>query len=62
MDFIPNILFAIALVLGIGFFAKNVKKLIRNIKLGKDVDVSNNAWPKKEVKDEFEEFKESSQD
>lgn len=42
MDFIPNILFAIALVVGIGFFSKNVKKLIRNIKLGKDVDVSDN--------------------
>jgi len=42
MDFIPNILFAIALVIGIGFFVRNVKKLIRNIKLGKDVDVSNN--------------------
>ena len=42
MQFIPNILFAIALILGIGFFAKNVKKLIRNIKLGQDVDVSDN--------------------
>lgn len=42
MQFIPNILFAIALILGIGFFAKNVKKLIRNIKLGQDVDVRNN--------------------
>lgn len=42
MQFIPNILFALALILGIGFFAKNVKKLIRNIKLGQDVDVSDN--------------------
>ncbi len=42
MDYLPNILFAIALVLGIGFFAKNVRKLIRNIKLGQDVDVSDN--------------------
>ncbi|WP_338733984.1 (Fe-S)-binding protein [Mangrovimonas cancribranchiae] len=41
MEYLPNILFAIALIAGIGYFAKNVKKLIRNIKLGKDVDVSN---------------------
>tara|TARA_R110002073_G_scaffold15953_2_gene62078 strand:- start:7132 stop:8445 length:1314 start_codon:yes stop_codon:yes gene_type:complete len=42
MDYIPNILFAIVLVAGFGFFAMNVKKLIRNIKLGKDVDRSDN--------------------
>lgn len=42
MNFIPNILFAITLILGIGYFAVNVKKLIRNIKLGKDKDVSDN--------------------
>ncbi|RAJ16190.1 (Fe-S)-binding protein [Olleya aquimaris] len=42
MEYLPNILFAIALVLGIGYFANNVRKLIRNIKLGKDVDVSDN--------------------
>ena len=42
MEYLPNILFAIALVVGIGFFTKNVKKLSRNIKLGKDVDVSDN--------------------
>lgn len=40
MNYIPNILFAVALVLGIGYFVKNVKKLVRNIKLGQDVDVS----------------------
>lgn len=38
MEFLPNILFAIALTIGIGFFAINVRKLIRNIKLGKEVD------------------------
>ncbi|MEO5789568.1 MAG: 4Fe-4S dicluster domain-containing protein [Gelidibacter sp.] len=43
MNYIPNILFAIVLVLGIGYFAKNVKKLIRNIKLGQDVDTSDNT-------------------
>ena len=42
MQYIPNILFVIALVLGIGYFTKNVKKLIRNIRLGKDVDRSDN--------------------
>lgn len=41
MNYLPNILFTILLGIGIGFFAKNVKKLIRNIKLGHDVDVSN---------------------
>jgi len=42
MTFLPNILFAIALILGIGYFTRNVKKLIRNIKLGNNVDVSDN--------------------
>ncbi|SFD34318.1 (Fe-S)-binding protein [Algibacter pectinivorans] len=42
MEYIPNILFAVVLFLGIGFFAKNVKKLIRNIKLGQDKAVSDN--------------------
>ena len=42
MNYIPNILFAIALIAGFGYFARNVKKLIRNIKLGHDVDVSDN--------------------
>lgn len=42
MDYLPNIIFAIALILGIGYFANNVKKLIRNIKLGHEVDASDN--------------------
>ncbi|MEN3324219.1 (Fe-S)-binding protein [Mariniflexile soesokkakense] len=42
MEYLPNILFIILLGIGIGFFAKNVKKLIRNIKLGHDIDVSDN--------------------
>ncbi|MEM9869482.1 MAG: Fe-S oxidoreductase, partial [Bacteroidota bacterium] len=41
-SYIPNIVFAILLSLGIGYFVKNVKKLTRNIKLGRDVDVSDN--------------------
>jgi len=43
MMYIDNILFAIILTIGIGFFAKNVKKLTRNIKLGRDVNRSDNA-------------------
>ena len=42
MEYVPNILFAIALIVGVGYFTRNVKKLSRNIKLGKDVDVSDN--------------------
>jgi heterodisulfide reductase subunit C len=43
MQYIPNILFAIILILGIGFFVKNVGRLKRNIFLGKDVEVRDNA-------------------
>jgi len=39
MEYLPNILFAAILILGIGFFVKNIKKLIRNINLGKDVAI-----------------------
>ena len=42
MQYIPNILFALVLVSAIVFFTKNVKKLIRNIKLGRSVDRSDN--------------------
>ncbi|MEM9000698.1 MAG: (Fe-S)-binding protein [Bacteroidota bacterium] len=42
MEYLPNVLFSIALVFGVGFFSRNVKKLSRNIKLGKKVDVSDN--------------------
>ncbi len=42
MEYIPNILFAILLIAGVGYFTRNVKKLARNIKLGKDVDRSDN--------------------
>lgn len=40
--YIDNILFAIILIAGIGFFAKNVKKLTRNINLGQDVNRNDN--------------------
>ena len=40
MSLLPNIIFAIILFSGLGFFARNVSKLKRNIYLGKDVDTS----------------------
>lgn len=42
MEYFSQILFAVVLIVGIGFFAKNVLRLRRNINLGKDVDVSDN--------------------
>jgi heterodisulfide reductase subunit C len=42
MDYLSNLFFALALIVGIGFFVVNVRKLVRNIKLGKDVDRSDN--------------------
>lgn len=42
MQYIPNVLFLIALAFGVGFFVRNIRKLIRNIKLGSDVDRSDN--------------------
>ncbi|MFP9117907.1 4Fe-4S dicluster domain-containing protein [Flavobacterium sp. RNTU_13] len=43
MAYIDNILFVLLLVAGFGFFAKNVKKLVRNIKLGRAEDRSDNS-------------------
>lgn len=40
MAYIPNIIFLLLLILGFGFFIKNSKKILRNIKLGRKVDVS----------------------
>lgn len=42
MQYIPNIIFAILLFAGVGFFVMNIRKLLRNIKLGKAVDRSDN--------------------
>ena len=42
MSYLDNILFFIILSIGIGYFAINVKKIIRNIKLGQDIDRSDN--------------------
>ena len=43
MSYIPNIIFALLLVVGVGFFVKNIKKIIRNINLGRDLDRSDNS-------------------
>ena len=42
MEYLPNILFAIALIFGIGFFVRNINRLRRNIRLGKSVELSDN--------------------
>ena len=42
MSYLDNILFAILLIAGFGFFATSVKKIIRNINLGGDVDRKDN--------------------
>jgi hypothetical protein len=47
MSFLDNILFALLLAVGIGYFTMNVKKLMRNINLGRDVnrkDHSSERW------------------
>ena len=38
IDYLPNIVFAIGLGVAIYFFSGNVKKIMRNIRLGKNVD------------------------
>jgi len=43
MNYIDNFIFAILLAVGVGFFIKNIKKLRRNIKLGKAVNRTDNA-------------------
>ncbi|MEC4114047.1 (Fe-S)-binding protein [Myroides pelagicus] len=42
MQYLGQVLFLLLLVAGFGFFIKNIKKLIRNIKLGRDIDRSDN--------------------
>ncbi|GEQ86468.1 Fe-S oxidoreductase [Patiriisocius marinistellae] len=44
MQYIPNIIFLFLLVAGIGYFTKNILKVIRNIKLGKSIkEIDNKA-------------------
>ncbi len=42
MGILDNLLFAVLITAGFGYFAMNVKKLVRNIKLGQDVNRSDN--------------------
>ncbi len=42
MTYLPNIIFVILLAVGVGYFARNIRKIIRNIKLGREVDRSDN--------------------
>ncbi|KOS05375.1 Fe-S oxidoreductase [Flavobacterium akiainvivens] len=47
MSYIDNILFVVLLALGFGYFALNVKKLVRNIRLGRKInrfDNPNARW------------------
>jgi len=43
MNYLSNIMFVIVLAIGIYMFAKNMGKLIRNVKLGRDIDRSDNS-------------------
>jgi heterodisulfide reductase subunit C len=43
MNYLSTIAFATLLIAGIGFFVKNVKKIYRNIQLGKKIDRSDNS-------------------
>ncbi|MGB1451541.1 MAG: Fe-S oxidoreductase, partial [Marinirhabdus sp.] len=40
MQYLPNILFTLVLIAGIGYFALNIRKLIRNIKIGRPAHTS----------------------
>ena len=42
IEILPNIIFSFLLVISLGFFGRNIKKLIRVINLGKRVDRSDN--------------------
>lgn len=43
MGYLDNFLFAILLALGVGFFTVNIRKIIRNIKLGQDINRSDRS-------------------
>ncbi len=43
MHYLPNIIFLITLMVGVGYFTRNIRKIIRNIKLGQTVDASDHA-------------------
>ena len=41
MQYLPNLLFTIALIAGISFFVMNIREIFRNINLGKEIDRTN---------------------
>lgn len=43
MSYLDNIVFAIVLIVGFGYFILNIKKIYRNINLGIDVDRKDNS-------------------
>ena len=43
MGYLDNILFAIILLFGFGFFTINIRKITRNINLGQDINLSDNS-------------------
>jgi heterodisulfide reductase subunit C len=43
MSYLDNILFAIVLIIGFGYFISNIKKIYRNINLGIEVDRKDNS-------------------
>ncbi len=42
MEILPNIIFLLILAFSIGYFVRNVKRLVRNIRLGRDADLRDN--------------------
>ena len=42
MNYLDNVLFAIVLIIGFGYFYGNIKKIIRNINLGRAVNRKDN--------------------
>lgn len=40
MEYLPNIIFLLILVAGIGYFSRNIGKIIRNVRLGRETDLS----------------------
>ena len=47
LELLPNVLFVVLLAVAVGLFAKNVRKINRNIQLGRAIDRndrSNERW------------------
>jgi|TARA_R100000479_G_scaffold70100_3_gene33761 heterodisulfide reductase subunit C len=40
MQYLPNIIFFLVLAAGIGYFTFNIRKVIRNVKVGREIDAS----------------------